>query len=45
MYVTGDVPHVTVDRDEPVRTDASLEAGLWRDRRSALQRITERRSK
>jgi len=25
-YVTGDVPYVTVDRDEPVRTDASLAA-------------------
>jgi len=25
-YVTGDVPHVRVDRDEPVRPDASLEA-------------------
>ncbi len=24
-YVTGDVPHVLVDRDEPVRGDASLE--------------------
>ena len=25
-YVTGDVPYVRVDRDEPVRADASLEA-------------------
>jgi acetyl-CoA C-acetyltransferase len=25
-YVTGDVPHVRVERDEPVRADASLEA-------------------
>ena len=25
-YVTGDVPYVLVDRDEPVRQDASLEA-------------------
>jgi len=25
-YVTGDVPFTTVDRDEPVRADASLEA-------------------
>ncbi len=25
-FVTGDVPHTVVDRDEPVRTDASLEA-------------------
>jgi acetyl-CoA C-acetyltransferase len=25
-YVAGDVPHVRVDRDEPVRTDVSLEA-------------------
>ncbi len=25
-YVTGDVPHTLVDKDEPIRTDASLEA-------------------
>ncbi len=25
-YVTGDVPYTTVDRDEPVRKDASIEA-------------------
>jgi acetyl-CoA C-acetyltransferase len=25
-YVTGDVPYATVDRDEPVRRDASIEA-------------------